>query len=149
MKCLDGRKTKAFVDGRAETREYGQMMTHLSECKTCQAKVEEEKRLSHFIKRAALDYGETDPLEKTILTKIEELRRKPQWISEPEPVSILRWVQPWAVQTAAFWIVAVLLGGWLGLIIGTPLPKESLISSSVMNGSLVSVLSERAEGGKS
>jgi anti-sigma factor RsiW len=153
MRCLDGWKIQAFVDGRAETKEYGQMMTHLSECEMCQAKVEEEKRLSHFVKRAALVYGEIGSLEKTILTKIDQLRRKPQWIPTPEPVSILRWIQPWEVQTAAFWIAAVFLGGWLGLIIETPLSagaiRELPLLSGAMNGSLVSVLSERSERGKS
>ena len=148
MKCLDDRKIQVFVDNRVEPREYGQIMTHLSECKTCQARMEEEKRLSYFVKRAALVYGETHQLEETILTKIGELRRKPAWIPAPEPISILRWIQPWAVQTAAFWVVAILLGGWLGLIIGTPLPKESLISGA-MKGSLVEVLSQRAERGRS
>lgn len=153
MKCLDERKIQVFADNRVKPREYGQILTHLSECKTCHARLEEEKRLSYFVKRSALVYGETDQLEKTILTKIDQLRRKPQWIPEPEPVSILRWVQPWAVQMAAVWIAAVFLGGWLGLIIGTPLSvgaiRELPLLSGTMNGSLVSVLSERAERGKS
>lgn len=149
MKCLDERKIQVFADNRIEPREYGQIMTHLAECKVCQSKVEEEKRLNYFVKRAALVYGETDQLEKTVLAKIEELRRKPQWVPEPELVSLLRWIQPWAVQMAAVWIAAVFLGGWLGLVIGTPLPKESLMSSSFMKGSLVGVLSERAERGRS
>ncbi len=161
MKCLDGRKIQVFADNRVEPREYGQIMAHLAECKICQAKVEEEKRLSYFVKRAALVYGEIGQLEKTVLTKIEELRRKPQWIPTPEPVSILRWIQPWAVQMAAVWIAAVFLGGWLGIIIGTPLSvgaipatqpagrRELPLIIGAMNGSLISVLSERAERGQS
>lgn len=149
MRCLDERKIQVFVDNRVEPKEYGRIMAHLAECEVCQAKTEEEKRMNSFVKRSALIYGETGPLEKTILTKIAQLRREPQWVPEPEPVSILRWVQPWAIQVAAFWIAAVFLGGWLGLIIGTPLPKGALISSNVMRGSLVGVLSERAEGGRS
>ena len=147
MTCLNDRKIQVFVDNRVEPREYGQIMTHLSECKTCQARVEEEKRLSYFVKRAALVYGETHQLEEAILRKIEGLRSKPQWVPAPEPVSILRWIQPWAVQVAAVWIAAILLGGWLGLIIETPSPKESLISGT-MKGSLVNVLSQRAERGR-
>ena len=148
MRCLDDRKIQVFVDNRVEPREYGQIITHLSECKTCQAKVEEEKRLSYFVKRAALVYGEADQLGKTILRKIEGLRSKLEWIPVPEPVSILRWIQPWAVQVAAVWVAATLLGGWLGLIIETPSPKESLVSGT-MKGSLVNVLSQRAERGRS
>ncbi len=147
MKCLDERKIQIFADNRVEPREYGQILTHLSECETCQTKVNEEKRLNRFVKQAALTYGQTEPLGEIILAKITQLRRKPQWVPEPEPVSVLRWIQPWAIQVAAFWIAAVFLGGWLGLIIGTPLPKESLMSSNVMRGSLVGVLSERAERG--
>lgn len=161
MKCLDERKIQVFADNRIEPREYGQIMAHLAECRICQDKVKEEKRLSYFVKRAALVYGETDQLEKTVLTKIEELRRKPQWIPTPEPVSILRWIQPWAVQMAAVWIVAILLGGWLGIIVGTPLSVGAIpatqpagrhelpLLNGTMNGSLVSVLSERAERGRS
>lgn len=149
MKCFDWRRVQTFVDGRAETREYGQMMTHLSECKTCQVKVGEEKRLSHFVKWAALVYGETQSLEKTILTKIEELRRKPQWIPTPEPVSILSWIQPWAVQAAALWTVAILLGSWLGVIIGTTSQRQATPLIDTWTGSFVQILSQRAERGTS
>src|SRR3989338_7075129 len=130
MKCLDERKIQVFADNRIEPREYGQIMAHLAECKVCPAKVEAEKRLNYFVKRAALVYGETDQLEKTVLTKIEELRHKPQWVPEPEPVSLLRWIQPWAVQMAAVWIAAVFIGGWVLFILFTSFQKKFIINSN-------------------
>ena len=152
MKCFDQRKIQLFVDHRDNLREFGEMTTHLVHCAICRQKVEGLKQLSDGIKRSAPIYGNTEELESRILEKIEDLRYHPQWIAEPEPVSILGWIQPWAIQAAAFWIVAIILGGWLGMIVPNSLNRgnsssngfAALITQST-TGSLVELLAQRAE----